>query len=348
MITFYNSLELNKYKQRCVFGELKVEKIANGRMVFEETKLMPSTYIRGARTWWTRRTQGVFDSNGKHIKVLSDMRADRHIWWPTTELIEAMGTYEFEEIKIAYFGGTIYDHFGHFLLDSLSRLYPLLDEIKTNSLPIIFHFAKDSIEEKSLLEGYVGHFFNLLGVSHTRLIFITEPMKCGTLITHSPTFSDTNFSVQKIHELFPKLSIKDKSKKRGFVSKSKLTSGTGTTNQAFEIDEIFSSFGFDIIHPELLPLEQQIDVMQSYDVLVGFPSSFFHLKLFCSDGAKLCIMFPELSEFLHINFLNIDVSCSYFDLFVPLTASEQISPAGFAKGFAIELSEIMELAKITS
>jgi hypothetical protein len=70
--------------------------------------------------------------------------------------------------------------------------------------------------------------------------------------------------------------------------------------------------------------------------------------LFCSDGAKLKIMFPEIDEYLHINFLNIDVASNFNDQFIPLTGKEAKSMEGFAKSFSVELAEVFEVASAFS
>ncbi|GFD86054.1 hypothetical protein KUL150_21130 [Alteromonas sp. KUL150] len=346
MLSIYNALEINSFKSPFVFGSLNVTDSCIGNRSICEAKLIPNHYKRGMRTWWTRRSQGVFDKDGNHLEALSDIRSERRIWWPNEETYSTLSTAQFERYDEAFYGGTIYDHFGHFLLDSLSRLYPILNEVRASNSPILFHYPLDSLDREKVLNSYVGEFLAILGLAHEKIVFIDKPLLVSKLYYHGATFSDANFVTDSIKSSYPCLSQKPKVAKRGFISKSKLQAGTGFTSQGEEIDEIFESLGFDIIYPESIPLQDQIDIMQSYDVLLGFPSSFFHLKLFCKEGAKLLIMFPEIDEFLHTNFLNIDVGAEFYDSYIPLAAETADAPPGFAKGFKLELSQIYEIARL--
>tara|TARA_R100001510_G_C7656996_1_gene217980 strand:+ start:25949 stop:26995 length:1047 start_codon:yes stop_codon:yes gene_type:complete len=346
MLSIYNALEINNIKSSSVFGSLNVIDSCIDYGSVCEAKLIPNHYKRGMRTWWTRRSQGVFDKDCNHVEALSDIRSERRIWWPNEETHLALSEAKFEHYDQAFYGGTIYDHFGHFLLDSLSRLYPILNEVRSSNSPILFHYPLDSLDRENVLNGYVGDFFALLGLAHEKIVFIDKPLLVSKLYYHEATFSDANFVSDSIKSSYPCLSQKNKTAKRGFISKSKLQSGTGFTSQGEEIDEIFGSLGFDVIYPESIPLQEQIDIVQSYDVLIGFPSSFFHLKLFCKEGAKLIIMFPEIEEFLHTNFLNIDVGAEFYDSYIPLAAEPVDAPLGFAKGFKLELSQVYEIARL--
>lgn len=346
MLSIYNALEINNFKSSSVFGSLNIVEGSSGRQYIEEAKLIPSYYKRGMRTWWTRRSQGVFDKDFQHVATLSDMRSERKIWWPNEETYATLSEAQFQNYEEAFYGGTIYDHFGHFLLDSLSRLYPILNEVRDSNSPILFHYPLDSLDREKVLKGYVGEFLTLLGLAHKKIVFINEPLLVNKLYFHEATFSDANFVSDSIKSSYPCLSHKPKTAKKGFISKSKLQSGTGFTSQGEEIDEIFESLGFDVIYPESIALQEQIDIVQSYDVLIGFPSSFFHLKLFCKEGAKLIIMFPEIDEFLHTNFLNIDVGAAFYDSYIPLAAEPVDAPPGFAKGFKLELSQVYEIARL--
>jgi len=346
MLSIYNALEINNVKSSSVFGSLNVIGSCFDYGSVCEAKLIPNHYKRGMRTWWTRRSQGVFDKDCNHVEALSDIRSERRIWWPNEETYLTLSEAKFEHYDQAFYGGTIYDHFGHFLLDSLSRLYPILNEVRSRNSPILFHYPLDSLDRENVLNGYVGEFFTLLGLAHEKIVFIDKPLLVSKLYYHEATFSDANFVSDSIKSSYPCLSQKTKTAKRGFISKSKLQSGTGFTSQGEEIDEIFGSLGFDVIYPESIPLQEQIDIVQSYDVLIGFPSSFFHLKLFCKEGAKLIIMFPEIEEFLHTNFLNIDVGAEFYDAYIPLAAEPVDAPPGFAKGFKLELSQVYEIARL--
>lgn len=53
------------------------------------------------------------------------------------------------------------------------------------------------------------------------------------------------------------------------------------------VDELFAARGFRVVHPELLPLREQVRLMRSAPLLVGQAGSALHLSVFADHGAHV-------------------------------------------------------------
>ncbi len=106
MISFYNALEISNQQATNVFGQLNLQDVPVQVEEVKNAYLVPCYYKKGMRTWWTRRAQGVFDSAFNHIEVLSDIRGERKIWWPTEETESVLNNADFIDLDSAYYGGT--------------------------------------------------------------------------------------------------------------------------------------------------------------------------------------------------------------------------------------------------
>ena len=100
----------------------------------------------GHKRWWLDLNHGVIDHNGQLIEALNDKRGERHFFYPQPDRLEAVrsGTgISVEPISkdFVLYGGTLFDHFGHLLLD-LNRTYQLLRLFRDHKDPIWFHYHR--------------------------------------------------------------------------------------------------------------------------------------------------------------------------------------------------------------
>ncbi len=64
------------------------------------------------------------------------------------------------------------------------------------------------------------------------------------------------------------------------------------TDQARDarLDAIFAEAGFRIVHPETLPIGQQIEMVRGAQVLAGLSGSALHLSAFAEPGTRVLIV----------------------------------------------------------
>jgi hypothetical protein len=220
---------------------------------------------------------GVFDENNNLIEISKDSYSA--VGYPQKLAIPSYKTVDNEVIYLGYLSY----HFGHFLVDSLSRFWFLLDSLdKTKDLVYISN--KDNLFISDILN-FVGW-----GRGARKVYRIKEPIKFKSVtIPQSSCFYDHYHieykdSCRKIAER-----VEDnKIYKKIYVSRRKLKSDTTSKlygDQYFE--KAFKKAGFKIIYPEKLSLKEQIGLMKNCEHLAGIVGSALHLSLFCKDGIEV-------------------------------------------------------------
>ena len=85
--------------------------------------------------------------------------------------------------------------------------------------------------------------------------------------------------------------------RRGFVQRQLLNE--------VEITETLSRHGFEIVHPERLTFEEQVQLFNSADTIVGSASSALINCIFCRPGAKIIALTHDDRSFYFRNFTSI-------------------------------------------
>ena len=189
------------------------------------------------------------------------------------------------------FGGILFNHFGHFLLDSLARLWAYKFVEKLN--PYIFFYApwgKPNYLEKN---NYVNQILTGFGIPHEKIVFIDRLIKFKKIIVpHQKYGSDYTENPDSIFLDFVRdFKIKNDLPKefekadKIYVSRSKMpiTSGRIIAESLFE--EYLISNGYKILYPERYNLFQQLTIYNNAKKII-----------FCSGSAlHACILLPNLS-----------------------------------------------------
>ena len=216
-----------------------------------------------------KHTGGIFRSPEDFIDDSITCRGIKPEWEPPREMLEGVFIY----------GGSLFGHYGHFIWESLSRLAAVR---KCNSAyPILFISPNEEIYNMQLM------FFKAIGVRNNIKI-IKIPTQCENIIYDAPqsSLSPLFISDEQIRALeyfnFGE-NGKDKFKKI-WLSRSALPGDKfrKVVNEV-EIEQILRDRGFNIIHPEKLPLMEQARIVNRADIVAGFDGSQFFSVLFSKD-----------------------------------------------------------------
>ncbi|POT78555.1 hypothetical protein C3378_14805 [Klebsiella michiganensis] len=176
------------------------------------------------------------------------------------------GKYEYDESIVQYenkeviWFGFFYKHWGHFLLDFLSRMWYLIDNYRGEEIVYISH---NNIIDSNYIE-----FFKLLGVDEAKIRKITIPTRFKKIII--PEFSRTeSYYNEHYLNLFKTISERVLAKseietKRRFIGKSFYLSRSLFSDASKKelgekyIEEAFVMSGFQSISPEKMSFSEQI------------------------------------------------------------------------------------------
>lgn len=300
--------------------------------------------------WWHRVEQGIFSSHARHLSELSDQRADRKILWPKRALHQYLKDGLEISSETVIYGGSLYSHFGYFLLESLARSYFFASLPELDRVPIIFYGDGDGVKDLLGL-AFVKGVMEEVGISPARVRLATRSVRYNTILSMPMTFHDeVSFSAQQGHWMKAAASraysqrqgaIRNESLQtrsgRAFISRSAISSGSSIAVNAEEADEVMRQEGFDVLYPEKLPIREQIEIFRRYQLVAGMPSSFFHLKMISCTDTRCAFLVPASGDGIASNFLNIDEALGYEDIYLPFQVKEAESLPKFQRTYAIDI-----------
>ena len=228
-------------------------------------------------------TGGAYTSDGQFIEDSLLYRGrPAEIQKPTKHLSE---TY--------IYGGCLFGHFGHFIWESLSRLYAIKQH---NDCPIIFIMPDNTLFNEQAM------FFKSLSI-HNEIHIVKIPTSVENLIYFSPgsSINPLFISDEQINSLqcfdFSCDTNDKKSETKVWLSRSNLLFGTILNEQVIEI--VLAKKGYKIIRPETLPIYEQVRLISTADIVAGFDGSAFFSLLFSKEVYSKFFIFnrrPKIPE----------------------------------------------------
>ena len=327
----------------CLWGEIGVT--APRPLVSQrQAQLLPTRRTGCGEAWWDRRSQGGLDQDGQPIEALTDVRGHRAIYpLEAQELAGGSGKAQ----AIALYGGTIYEHFGHLLLD-LTRLYQLLPLFRRSKLPIWVHYP--GLEKGATIEHpLVREWLECLGITE-RVRVIRRRMQCDHLISAEVLYRDrqfvrSDFLASCQQALQPRLrrrllKIQPEGKPIAYLSRHGLSSGTTRFEGEEEVVAALRNHPkVEIIQPERLSIVDKLALFRRYRLITGFAQACMNLKYFTpsrrqGDLAQQ-LMFVAGPESLSSNWVNLDRASGLGDQVLDCSCVDlSTSAAGSASGLA--------------
>jgi len=274
----------------CLWGEQEVRG-SQPLQSWVNATLLPPRRRKDQKLWWRRHSFGAFDASGQHLRELSDMRGKRHCCHPAARLEDnPYKENRLREHDLVLYGGTLYDHIGHLILDS-GRAYQLLRDYRDSDLPIWFHDATPHRHGHPTLKlALVQDWFRQLGL-RKRAKLIRRPMRARQLVSSAALYCDRGFASQDFRPaclaaLKPRLrerleAISRPERRLAYLSRHKLSHGSTHFAQEAELVAQLSRLPHvDVICPEELTFEQKLSLYRRYEVVAGFPQASMTLKMF--------------------------------------------------------------------
>lgn len=182
------------------------------------------------------------------------------------------------------FLGALSAHYGHFILEGLSRLWPYLESGNQN-------FKAAYISEHG--DCRFLDFFILFGLRPEQLLRVDSPTKFKTVIIPEQSIRLHDFYhpyykkiIDKIKSaVAPKLSAAPKK-----IFFSKRDSNSNRAGGESYIENVFSSAGYSIFSPERMGAYETISLLSGCEEFVASSGTNAHNSIFLPDGAQVvCI-----------------------------------------------------------
>lgn len=211
---------------------------------------------------------GVFDASGRYIR---ESGLERH-WGRVTHAPELNPDAQFDHVEgAAIFGGYIVNHFGHFTLETLSRLWALKDR----DLPIVWGSRTELLPWQREILAHVG-------IDPARHVFVNGPTVFSRLWVPTPGyiigrwFHDEQQAALKAPTTPP-------GRARIYLSRSSFRSKIANIAGEAALEERLTQAGWQVIHPETLSFDEQLAHLTAASHIAGIEGSAFHTLMFCAN-----------------------------------------------------------------
>lgn len=183
------------------------------------------------------------------------------------------------------FGGLLKNHFGHALVDSTARLWYLLSSPSNQKIVFLRYPESDYAASFDALK-----FVELMGIDMNRVEIITEPTQFREIIIPDEASYSINAYRPEWISVFDaiKSNITPKTDTKIYLSR-RLFNFRTTLNEGY-YEEFFVRRGYTVIHPETLPIEEQIAYVAGADEIVSTIGSMTHLLLFAKPTVNATIL----------------------------------------------------------
>lgn len=175
-------------------------------------------------------------------------------------------------------GGLMYGHFGHFLLESLSRMWAVNHVRRQDIRGILFIPKRPGLAE---LEHYQRDLLAEFAPG-VPVHILTRPARIRRLLVPGQGFGmgqmsrGTNHFRRAVHMNVGQ-SIAPKGPKRIYISRARLPKGRGNYLHEDVLEQRLSEAGYTIIHPEKMSIREQIAHYKAADYIIGADGSALHL-----------------------------------------------------------------------
>lgn len=224
---------------------------------------------------------GVINSEGKYVK--------------TSGIENRFGGYYEYEIcdvrneKVCYCG-YLTNHWGHFLIESVARLwYCLLDNAEVDKYVFV-----NNLGDNNSVSGNYKEFFELLGIID-KLEIINHPTKFREVIVPELSYKRTEYYSEEYKSIFDRVrenalsrSFSGEKYKKIFLSRRWFAEKSEVGVEM--LDDFFSRNKYFILYPEKNTLIQMIHLLENAQVCAAESGTLSHNFLFTGNNKKIIII----------------------------------------------------------
>lgn len=245
-----------------------------------------------------RDVGGAYDAAGALI-VETERAKPLQEWWPTPRHLAANVQPRVRYEGRAFYAGRYTGHFGHILLETMTRFWADLDYAAYDQFVVIpKSFSHLPVRVNGLFQKLLGH----VGVPADRIVVTGER---GVAFRHLDVPSaPIDLSVgadPRFLDVFDRIAdriVRDRyggdlsgSPTRIYLSRSQLDDGRpkgqpSAANEA-EAEAFFEQRGFTVVHPQRLSISEQVMLARNADIIAGCNGSALHLAMCSRPGTAL-------------------------------------------------------------
>ena len=248
----------------------------------------------------------------------------------------------YEDKKVVYCGYLV-NHWGHFLIEGVTRLWYFLENDPTIDKYVFF---VDEGEEREI-QGNYRKFLELLKI-WDKLEIINTPTTYREVLVPELGIHMRKAYTPKLLKVFDAIAenvVVDPSwdtPEKIYYSRSQFKKGQQFEFGFAALDNFFEKNGYKVLYPEKVPLDQMIHYIRNSKVVASLSGSLPHNMLFANQGQNL-----EIVERLVISDDNQtdvnrmrELQVTYIDANIPVYTIDFVGP--FIMGYTPELQRFAQ------
>lgn len=237
---------------------------------------------------------GVIDADGRFVEQSASWNSstsrvnDAPQLPPDVNVVDLAGRY--------LFGGIFYGHFGHFIVDSLARIWaldaveePLDGIIFTPKLPTITQYHVDNYRE--LLEGLGVNIPVVIAHDVTRVADLHVPRQGFGMYD----LTDGSQEFRDFVNRHAGVNVPAEGPERLYVSRSLLPPNRGSILGEYKIEEYLVQEGYEIFHPQQASQNEQMARYRAARFVVGTDCSPLHLLGYVGNAGQTAAILTRRS-----------------------------------------------------
>ncbi len=205
------------------------------------------------------------------------------------------------------FGGFLFKHYGHFLLESLARLWFAKEH---PNFPVVW------VGRDGLLLDFQLEIFELLGLKNP-IRFIDRPVSIHKLFLPDPGYLIQTFFAPE-HQAF--LSVCDpepvRAGKKIYLSRRHFGGESCLTNEA-ELERRLVQKGFHIYYPEKHTIREQLAYLSSAEKILSLEGSSLHTLILLRELKSQILIIPRPQTEINHNYLTIAQHKGFCQSYLP-------------------------------
>jgi Glycosyltransferase 61 len=193
--------------------------------------------------------------------------------------------------------GWLFNHYGHFLMQSLSRVW-FLAELEP-SIKVVFHHSSAAWPR---LADWTQRMLMAFGVPPERILILTAPTRLRRLIVPEPLFEPRSVAddqMVRVHEAMAQpyrdvaarvVNGVKSSAQPVYLSRRRLPSSQRRMIGEDQLEELLQQNGVRIAYPERMPFEEQVRLINSHADIISNAGSAAQNVLFALHKPRLHLL----------------------------------------------------------
>ena len=230
------------------------------------------------------------------------------------------------------YGGPIFHHFGHFVAESIHRIWPRWLYPKLANSRVAFHCPPKRDTYVTLVPQWMENIFEYLGLPVSRILMIDRPMRFQTLLfPEQGRWLSSAAADPRYVDLFPcggmrveRFSASEAATKRVYVSRREYLHSGSYLGETL-VEKILGVAGFRIVYPEREHIADLVKILSEADQIIFSEGSAIHAIELCGNiRAKVLVICRRPEWFVRSTFVPLLTElCSSYEFYF---AESQVTP----------------------